>query len=112
MNYRDPHVTDPDTPEGATTKFEFHIDLSTADVSDSKTERGERSAVSVVIEDFGLPNSYPVEAMWYHKVIIVDRDSVGTVAKDLLFDMDARWCSYLKDSIGGCPKEKFYPAIY
>jgi hypothetical protein len=98
--------------EGAKTKFEFHIDLSTADVSDSKAEQSKRSVVSVVIEDFGLPNSYPVETMWYHKVIIVGKDSVGTVAKDLLFDMDARWCSYLKNSIGGCPKEKFYPAIY
>jgi hypothetical protein len=50
--------------------------------------------------------------MWYHKVIIVDKDSVGTFAKDLLFDMDARWCSYVKNSIGGCPREKFYPALY
>jgi hypothetical protein len=98
--------------DGAKTKFEFHIDLSTVDVSDIKAEQGKRSVVSVVIEDFGLPNSYPVATMWYHRVIIVDKDSVDTVAKDLLFDMDARWCSYIKNSIGGCPQEKFYPALH
>lgn len=42
--------------EGVKTKFEFHIDLRTADVSDNKSEQGKRSVISVVIEDFGLPN--------------------------------------------------------
>ena len=68
--------------------------------------------VSVVIEDFRLPNGFPVYTMWYHEVLIVDRDSAATVAKDLLYDMDARWCSHVKDSIGGCPQEKFAPKIY
>ena len=97
--------------EGAKTKFEFHIDLSTVDLADNKAEQDKRSVVSVVIEDFGLPNSYPVAAMWYHKVIVVDKNSVSTVAKDLLDDMDARWCNYIKNSVGGCPKEKFYPQL-
>jgi len=97
--------------EGAKTKFEFHIDLSTVDVADNKPEQGKRSVVSVVIEDFGLPNSYPVATMWYHKVIVVDKNLVGTIAKDLLYDMDARWCSYIKNSAGGCPKEKLYPHL-
>jgi hypothetical protein len=102
----------PRSAEGANGKFEFHIDLRTVDVADSKSEQGKRSVVSVVIEDFGLPNSYPVETMWYHKVIVVDKASVAQVAKDLLYDMGATWCSYNKNSVGGCPKEKFYPAIY
>jgi hypothetical protein len=71
--------------EGAKTKFEFHIDLGTVDVSDVKEEQGKKSVVSVVIEESGLPNSYPVATMWYHKVIVVDKDSVSRVAKDLLF---------------------------
>jgi hypothetical protein len=97
--------------EGTKTKFEFHIDLSTVDVADNRSEEGKRSVVSVVIEDFGLPNSYPVATMWYHKLIVVDKNSVGTVAKDLLDDMDARWCNHIKSSVGGCPKEKFYPQL-
>ena len=71
--------------------------------------QGKRSVVSVVIEEFGVPNSYPVATMWYHKAIIVDKNLVGTIAKDLLYDMDARSCSHNKSSVGGCPKEKFYP---
>jgi len=97
--------------EGAKTKFEFHIDLSTVDVADDKSEQGKRSVVSVAIEAFGLPNSYPVAEMWYHKVVVVDKNSVSTFAKDLLDDMDARWCNYIKNSVGGCPKEKFYPQL-
>jgi hypothetical protein len=40
----------------AKTKFEFHIDLSTVDVSDTKAEQGKKSVVSIVIEEFGLPD--------------------------------------------------------
>src|SRR5258708_5082134 len=58
--------------ESAKTKFAFHIDLSTVDVADNKSEQGKRSVISVVIEDFGLPNSYPVATMWYHKVLVVN----------------------------------------
>jgi hypothetical protein len=101
----------PRNAEGAKGKFEFVIELATVDVADDKAEQGKRSVVSIVIEDFGLPNSYPVATMWYHKVIVVDKNSVSKLAKDLLDDMDARWCSYLKNSIGGCPKEKFYPQL-
>ena len=102
----------PRNSEAVKTKPEFFIELSTVDVADNKSEQGKRSVVSVVIEDFGRPDSYPVATMWYHKVVVVDKDSVGTLAKDLLYDMDARWCSYIKNSIGGCPKEKFYPPLY
>ena len=43
----------PRSAKGANGKFEFHIDLRTVDVADSKSEQGKRSVVSVVIEDFG-----------------------------------------------------------
>jgi hypothetical protein len=98
--------------EGAKTKFQFHIDLSTVDVADAKSDQGKRSVVSVVIEEFGGRNTYPVATMWYHKVVVVDKTLVGAIAKDLLYDMEARWCSYNKNSVGGCPKEKFYPTLY
>jgi hypothetical protein len=97
--------------EGVTTRREFHIDLVTVDAAYNKLEQGKKSVVSVVIEDFGVLNTYPVATMWYHKVITVDENSVDSVAKDLLDDMDARWCNYIKNSVGGCPKEKFYPQL-
>jgi hypothetical protein len=89
----------------------FYIDLITVDPAESETERGKRCVVSVVIQDFGLPNSYPVADMWYHKVIVVDRNAVAKTAKELLEDMDARRCKYVKNAVGGCPKEKFPPRL-
>jgi hypothetical protein len=97
-------------PEGGTTRA-FYIDLATTDTADNKPEQGKKSVVSIVIQDFGALNTYPVPSMWYHKVIIVDKSSVVTVAKDLLDDMDARWCNTIRNSRGGCPKEKFYPQL-
>ena len=101
----------PKYSEQAQNKFELYVELVSVDVAENKSDEGKRSVVSVVIEEFGLPNSYPVATMWYHKVIAVDKNSVGTVAKDLLDDMAARWCNYIKSSVGGCPKEKFYPQL-
>jgi hypothetical protein len=101
----------PKYSEQAQNKFELYVELVSVDVAENKPDEGKRSVVSIVIEEFGLPNSYPVATMWYHKVIAVDKNSVGTVAKDLLDDMDARWCNYIKNSVGGCPKEKFYPQL-
>jgi hypothetical protein len=46
---------------------------------------------------------------WYHKVLVVDQKTTGKIAKELLEDMDARWCNYIKSSVGGCPKEKLFP---
>jgi hypothetical protein len=98
--------------EGTKTKLEFHIDLSTIDIADSKPEQGKKSAVSIVIGEFGRAGSYPVETTWYHKVVLVDKEAVATVAIDLLDNMDARYCSYIKNSVGNCPKEKFDPPLY
>jgi hypothetical protein len=91
--------------------FRFYVDLTTVDAADTVPERGKRSVVSVVIQDMGLPNSFPVADMWYHKVIIVNRRQVEETAKKLLEDMDARWCSYIRNSVGGCPKEKLEPHL-
>ena len=102
----------PKYSEQAKNKFELYVELVSVDVAETKSDEGKRSVVSVVIEEFGLPNSYPVATMWYHKVIVVDKDSVSTVTKDLLDDIDARWCKYIKSSVGGCPKEKLYPSLY
>jgi hypothetical protein len=81
--------------ESSKTKFEFHIGLASVDVAVNNSEQAKRSVVSVVIEEFGLPNSYPVAELWYHKVIVVDKDSVDAMAKDLVDDMGARWCHYI-----------------
>jgi hypothetical protein len=89
----------------------FFVDFITVDASDIPAEEGKRSVVSVVIEQMGLPNSFPVSDMWFHKVLSVNRSAVDTTAKELLEDIDARWCTYLKDSPGGCPNEKFEPKL-
>jgi hypothetical protein len=102
----------PKYSEQAKNKFELYVELVSVDVAENKSDEGKRSVVSVVIEEFGLPNSYPVATMWYHKVLVLRKESVDTVAKDLIDDMDARWCQYIKSSVGGCPKEKFYPSRY
>ena len=89
----------------------FYMGLVTVDPAESEKDRGKRSVVSIVIEDFGLPDSYPVPDMWYHKVVVVDQKTAGKVAKDLLDDMDARWCNYIRNSVGGCSREKFDPHL-
>jgi hypothetical protein len=94
---------------GTDSGLRFYVELSTIEVADKKQDQGKRSVVSIVIQDMGSPNSYPVANMWYHKVIVVDTTTVGEIAKELLEDMDARWCQYNKNSVGGCPKEKLYP---
>jgi hypothetical protein len=99
-------------PMGKTEKgFRFYVGLITVDAAETTSDQAKRSVVSVVIEDMGLPNSFPVPDMWYHKVIVVDRRAVDETAKQLLEDMDARWCNYIKNSVGGCPAEKFEPKL-
>ena len=89
----------------------FFVDFITVDVSDIPADEGKRSVISVVIEQMGLPNSFPVSDMWFHKVISVNRSAVDATAKELLEDMDARWCSFVKNWAGGCPNEKFEPKL-
>ena len=99
-------------PGGAGLKGpQFYAEFISIDPSEGGSERDHRSIVSVVIEEMGFPNGYPVEVMWYHKVIVVNRQTADETAKALLQDMDARWCQYNKNSIGGCPAEKFEPRI-
>jgi len=89
----------------------FFVDFITVDASAIPAEEGKRSVVSIVIEQMGLPNSFPVSDTWFHKVISLNRSAVDATAKELLEDIDARWCTYLKDSPGGCPDEKFEPKL-
>ena len=91
--------------------FRFFVELATVDVADDAHEKGKRSAVSVIVEEMGRPNSFPVSNLWYHKVIVVNRRLVDSTAKELLEDIDARWCSSIKNSVGGCPPEKLEPRI-
>ena len=87
----------------------FYVDFITTDASDTASEQGKRSAVSVVIEDMGLPNSFPVANMWYHKAFVVDRHRADQVASELVDDIDAAWCRQLRNSPSGCPSEKLEP---
>jgi hypothetical protein len=96
---------------GTENGLRFYVDLITLDSATALAQQGKRSAISVVVEDMGLPNSFPVPNMWYHKVIVVDSRDVENLAKTLLEDMDARWCRQLKNSVGGCPKEKLDPKV-
>jgi hypothetical protein len=69
------------------------------------------SAASVVVEQMGLPNSWPVSIMWYHKVFLVKGDQLDELAQQFISDMNAHWCHYIKSSVGNCPKESI-PPIY
>jgi hypothetical protein len=89
--------------------FRFYVEFITIDAADAAPEQGKRSLVSVVIEDMGRPDSFPVADMWYHKAIVVNRQMVNETANELLENMGARWCNYIKNSVGGCPREKFEP---
>ncbi len=95
--------------KGPVKGFQFDMDMITTDAGDTAAEQGKRAVVSVVVEDMGLPNSFPVANMWYHKAFIVDRRSVDQIAGELLEDLDAGWCRYIKNSIAGCAKEKLEP---
>jgi hypothetical protein len=86
---------------GSDEGLRFYIELATIAVDDGH----DTSAVSVVIEDMGLPSSFPVATKWYHKVVLVGPKTAGTVAQELVADIDASWCNHIKSSIGNCPKE-------
>jgi hypothetical protein len=103
------HSTRYELAKGPAKGFEFYVDVITTDAGDIATEQGKSSVVSVVIEDMGLPNSFPVANMWYHKAFVVDRQDAEKIAEELLEDIDAGWCRYIKNFVAGCPKEKLEP---
>jgi hypothetical protein len=103
------HSTRYELMKGPVKGFEFYVDIITTDAGDIATEQAKSSVVSVVIEDMGLPNSFPVANMWYHKAFVVDRQDAEKTAEELLEDMDAGWCRYIKNSVAGCPEEKLEP---
>ena len=92
-------------------RLRFFINLNTMGVPSKINDRGQYSAVSVVVEDMGLPNSYPVPYMWYHKVFVLEPNHGDEMAKTLISDMDAHWCRIITDSVGGCPKESLSPMV-
>ncbi len=87
-------------------KFRLFVHISTVDVPADSS-----SAASVVVEHMGLPNSWPVSIMWYHKVFLIKGNQLDELAKRLVSDMDAHWCNYIHNSVDGCPKESI-PPIY
>jgi hypothetical protein len=94
-------------PSGVTAPGgEFFVELISVDAATTQEQR-KRSVISLVIQKMGFPKDYPVADMWYHKVIVVDRLTVNKSAKDFLDDIDATFCNYTTNSVGGCPKEKF-----
>ena len=58
---------------------EFFIELATSDVATNEQKHGRASAISVVIESMGLPDSWPVPYMWYHKVILTNRETIRSI---------------------------------
>jgi hypothetical protein len=91
--------------------FRFYVSLITIDTADTTAAQGTRSAVSVVIQDMGRPDSFSVPEMWYNKLIVVNRRQVDETAKKLLEDMYAGWCNTIRNSVVGCPKEQFEPKL-
>jgi len=87
--------------------LEFFVELATADVAPNEHQRGTSSAISIVIESMGLPNSWPVPSMWYHKIVITNRQTVNAIAKQFVIDMDAHWCNTIMNSTGACPEEQW-----
>jgi len=90
---------------------EFYVELISVEPGATLSQQGRKSVISIVIQSFGFPNTFPVSDMWYHKVIVVDRHEVGKMAKVVLEDLNARWCNYIKSSVGGCPRERIEPAL-
>lgn len=84
--------------------FRFYIELTTVEVPSSVGNRGV-SAASVVIEEMGLPNSYPVANKWYHKLFLVGQGESPETARVFVKDVDASWCRHIKNWVEGCPKE-------
>ncbi|HUK31995.1 MAG TPA: hypothetical protein VLV89_12835 [Candidatus Acidoferrum sp.] len=99
-------------PQQSRNEATFYVELMTVDMGDDPANQGKRSAISIVISEMGMPGDYPVPYKWYHKLIVVEKQTVDKIAKDLLDDMDASWCNQLKSSLGGCPKEKLEPMFW
>jgi hypothetical protein len=89
-------------------RLRFYLELVTIDLgSDAKATK--TSVASVTIEDMGLPNSYPVATMWYHKAFLLVPSKLDEFARQFVADMDAHWCNSIKSSVGNCPKELIPP---
>jgi len=89
--------------------FQLHLDVVTLEVASAENQQA--SVASVTAEEMGLPNSWPVQVMWYHKAFLVKADRLDELAQKFIADMDAHWCNYIKNSVGNCPKETI-PPIY
>ena len=91
--------------------FRLHLDVVTLEVASAGNLTEHASVASVTAEEIGLPNSWPVPFMWYHKVFLVTADRLDELAQQFIADMDAHLCNHIKNSVGNCPKESI-PPIY
>jgi len=88
-------------------RLRFYMEISTIEATPDRS--GNLSAVSVVIENMGLPNSYPVRFKWYHKVFLVETSKVNEMSRQFVADMGAHWCNTITNAVGNCPKELLFP---
>lgn len=88
-------------------RVRFYIDISTIEAGSSHSE--QVSAASAVIEEMGLPNSYPVPFKWYHKIFLLEGRNVKEMSSKFVEDVDAHWCSTATNSVGTCPQELLDP---
>jgi hypothetical protein len=95
----------PMSPAGMPKGLRFYVELATIAVDDGHNT----SALSVVVEDMGLPSSYPVATKWYHKLVLIDPKTTDSVAQGLVEDIAAHWCNTIRNSVGNCPREKIPP---
>lgn len=86
----------------------FYVDVVTTEIPGARSGV-KSSAVSIVVEEMGLPKSFPVPFKWYHKVVILDPVDAESVAAQFISDMNAHWCRTIKNSVGGCPSELLAP---
>ena len=89
----------------------YYIELVTLAVSGQTQASDRKSVISVVIQQMGQPNSFPVAELWYHKAFVVTRSTTSSFAKELIKDMGATYCNVIKNSVGNCPPEKLDPKL-
>jgi hypothetical protein len=91
-------------------RLRFYLEVLTVDINPAG-KSGNSAVASVVIEQMGLPHSSPERVMWYHKVFLLNRATLDDFARRFVADMDSRWCSYNKSSVGTCPIESLPPEL-
>ena len=77
-----------------------YVELVTLEADPSHP--GKASFVSIVVSSM-IPGDWPVPNEWYHKVLVVKKSDVDSVASLFLDDLSASRCLMLKSSLSPCP---------